>query len=141
MSKGTMFDKVWDAHVVSQISEDVALLHIDRHLVHELTTVQAIRVLEGRGLSPRNPELTFATLDHVIATEPGRTDEGPPSARDMMQGLREQTRRLGMPMLDIADGRQGIVHVIGPEQGLSLPGTTIVCGDSHTCTHGAFGAL
>ena len=141
MSKGTMFDKIWDAHVVSQISEDVALLHIDRHLVHELTTVEAINVLEGRGLKPRNPELTFATLDHVIGTKPGHTEEGPPSARQMMQGLRAQSRRLGMPMLDVADGRQGIVHVIGPEQGLSLPGTTIVCGDSHTCTHGAFGAL
>ncbi|CAM3941115.1 3-isopropylmalate dehydratase large subunit [Bordetella tumbae] len=141
MSKGTMFDKIWDAHVVTQISEDVALLHIDRHLVHELTTVEAIRVLEGRSLSPRNPGLTFATLDHVIGTEPGRVENGPPSARHMMQGLREQTARLGMPMLDITDGRQGIVHVVGPEQGLSLPGTTIVCGDSHTCTHGAFGAL
>ena len=141
MSKGTMFDKIWDAHVASQISEDVALLHIDRHLVHELTTVEAINVLEGRGLKPRNPELTFATLDHVIGTKPGHTEEGPSSARQMMQGLRAQSRRLGMPMLDVADGRQGIVHVIGPEQGLSLPGTTIVCGDSHTCTHGAFGAL
>lgn len=141
MSKGTMFDKIWDAHVVSRISEDVALLHIDRHLVHELTTVQAIRVLEARKLGPRNPGLTFATLDHVIGTEPGRVEEVPPPARAMMQGLRAQAQRLRMPMFDIADGRQGIVHVIGPEQGLSLPGTTIVCGDSHTCTHGAFGAL
>ncbi|MVW70927.1 3-isopropylmalate dehydratase large subunit [Bordetella sp. 15P40C-2] len=141
MSKGTMFDKIWDAHVVSQISEDEALLHIDRHLAHELTTVEAIRVIEARDLTVRNPELTFATLDHVIGTEPGNVEAGPDSAQAMMQGLREQASRLRMPMFDIADGRQGIVHVIGPEQGLSLPGTTIVCGDSHTCTHGAFGAL
>lgn len=139
MNPRTLFDKIWDAHVVSRISDDVALLHIDRHLVHELTTVEAVRVLERRGLAPRHPELTFATLDHVIPTDPNRgaDDAGNP----LIAGMREQTRRLKMPMFDVADGRQGIVHVIGPEQGLSLPGTTIVCGDSHTCTHGAFGAL
>lgn len=141
MSKETMFDKIWDAHIVSQLSADVALLHIDRHLVHELTTVEAIRVLESRKLAPHSPGLTFATLDHVIGTEPGSVENASVSARAMLNGLREQAHRLRIPIFDRTDGRQGIVHVIGPEQGLSLPGTTIVCGDSHTCTHGAFGAL
>jgi len=141
MSTGTMFDKIWDAHVAAQVSADIALLHVDRHLVHELTTVEAIRVLERRDLPVRDPGLTFATLDHVISTQPGRSPDGEPWASDMIDGLREQTTRLGIDRFDTHDGRQGIVHVIGPEQGLSLPGTTIVCGDSHTCTHGAFGAL
>jgi len=136
-----MFDKVWDAHVVAQLAQGVAVLHIDRNLLHELTAVDAIRVLERRSLTVRNPELTFATVDHVISTRPGRTGGDEPWSNEMVDGLREQSARLGIAMFDIGDKRQGIVHVVGPEQGLSLPGTTIVCADSHTCTHGAFGAL
>jgi 3-isopropylmalate/(R)-2-methylmalate dehydratase large subunit len=137
----TLFDKVWDAHRIAELPGQVSLLHVDRHLMHELTGAAAIAQLEGRGIAVRNPGLTFATLDHVISTRPGRTggDEGWSSV--MVDTLREQTARLKIARFDINDGRQGIVHVIGPELGLTLPGLTIVCGDSHTCTHGAFGAL
>ncbi|NML30377.1 3-isopropylmalate dehydratase large subunit [Paraburkholderia antibiotica] len=141
MSCGTMFDKIWDAHVVKHLSGDAALLHIDRHFLHELTAVEAIKVVDRRGLSVRNAELTFATPDHVISTAPGRTGGDEPWATEMVDTFREQTASLKIRCFDVADERQGIVHVVGPELGLSLPGTTIVCGDSHTCTHGAFGAL
>lgn len=136
-----MFDKIWDQHVVSRVSEEVDLLHVDRHYAHELTTVEALQNLQQRGLEVYDRGLTFTTLDHVIPTEPGRRDAAPEYAVAMMGGLRKQAEKLGFTHFDIADGRQGIVHVIGPEQGLTLPGTTIVCGDSHTCTHGAFGAI
>lgn len=141
MSSGTMFDKIWEAHMVTELTDGMALLHIDRHFLHELTAVDAIHVLERRDLTVRNPDLTFATPDHVISTVPGRTAGDEAWSSEKVEALREQTTRLSIPMFDIDDQRQGIVHVIGPEQGLSLPGTTIVCGDSHTCTHGAFGAI
>ena len=141
MSSGTMFDKIWDSHVVASLPGDISLLHIDRHYLHELTAVEAINVLQRRPLPVRNPELTFATLDHVISTVPGRTQGDEAWASEMVNSLRRQTKEHNIPCFDIDDRRQGIVHVNGPELGLSLPGSTIVCGDSHTCTHGAFGAM
>jgi 3-isopropylmalate/(R)-2-methylmalate dehydratase large subunit len=137
----TLFDKVWDAHHIADLPGEVSLLHVDRHLMHELTGAAAIGQLEKRGIAVRNPELTFATLDHVISTRPGRTEGDEQWSTVMIETLREQTSRMRIARFDINDGRQGIVHVIGPELGLTLPGLTIVCGDSHTCTHGAFGAL
>ncbi len=140
----TLFDKVWDSHQITELPGEVSLLHVDRHLVHELTGAAAIAELEQRGLAVANPELTFATLDHVISTRPGRvagSDGDEQWSTVMLNTLRRQSARLHIPLFDVGDARQGIVHVIGPELGLSLPGTTIVCGDSHTCTHGAFGAL
>lgn len=137
----TLFDKVWEAHQIAALAGNVSLLHVDRHLLHELTGSAAIKQLEKRGVAIRDPGLTFATLDHVISTKPGRTtgDEGWSTV--MVDTLREQTTRMKIQRFDIEDGRQGIVHVIGPEMGLTLPGLVIVCGDSHTCTHGAFGAI
>jgi 3-isopropylmalate/(R)-2-methylmalate dehydratase large subunit len=137
----TLFDKVWDMHQIEVLPGAVSLLHVDRHLMHELTGAAAITQLEGRGVPIRNPDLSFATLDHVISTRPGRTAGDEQWATVMVDTLRRQTARHGVARFDIADGRQGIVHVIGPELGLTLPGLTIVCGDSHTCTHGAFGAI
>ncbi|WP_082439603.1 MULTISPECIES: 3-isopropylmalate dehydratase large subunit [unclassified Massilia] len=137
----TLFDKLWDMHQVAVLPGGVSLLHVDRHLMHELTGSAAITQLGQRGLVPRNPELAFATLDHVISTRPGRSGGDEAWSRAMVDTLREQTSRLGIARFDIEDGRQGIVHVIGPELGLTLPGLSIVCGDSHTCTHGAFGAI
>lgn len=141
MSAQTMFDKVWNAHVVEELSDGTTVLHIDRHLLHELTAVEAIRVLERRGLGVRDAKLTFATPDHVISSVPGRRAGDQPWATEMVEAFREQTQRLKIERFDLDDARQGIVHVIAPEQGLTLPGTTLVCGDSHTCTHGAFGAM
>ncbi len=137
----TLFDKVWNAHQVVTLPGDVSLLHVDRHLLHELTGTAAIKQLEQRGVAIRNPGLTFATLDHVISTKPGRTAGDEDWSTVMVDTLREQTARMNIQRFDIEDGRQGIVHVIGPELGLTLPGLVIVCGDSHTCTHGAFGAI
>jgi 3-isopropylmalate/(R)-2-methylmalate dehydratase large subunit len=142
----TIFDKIWDLHQVAELPGAVSLLHVDRHLMHELTGVEAIGQLEKRGLPVRNPELTFAALDHVISTRPGR-DNSTDGAGDapwstmMVDAMRKSSSQHGIRCFDTADGRQGIVHVIGPEQGVSLPGSVIVCGDSHTCTHGAFGAI
>ncbi|SAL76067.1 3-isopropylmalate dehydratase large subunit [Caballeronia telluris] len=137
----TMFDKIWTDHVVEELSDGTTALHIDRHLLHELTAVEAIRVLERRGLAVRDASLTFATPDHVISSVPGRRGGDEPWATELVDALREQTERLNIERFDLDDARQGIVHVIAPEQGLTLPGTTLVCGDSHTCTHGAFGAM
>jgi 3-isopropylmalate/(R)-2-methylmalate dehydratase large subunit len=141
MTMKTMFDKVWDAHVVEELSDGTTILHIDRHLLHELTAVEAIRNLEKRKLPVRDASLTFATLDHVISSVPGRRGGDAAWSTEMVEAFREQTQRLDIERFDLDDARQGIVHVIAPEQGLTLPGTTLVCGDSHTCTHGAFGAM
>ncbi|WP_050452686.1 3-isopropylmalate dehydratase large subunit [Candidatus Burkholderia verschuerenii] len=141
MSAQTMFDKIWNAHVVEELSDGTTVLHIDRHLLHELTAVEAIRALERRGLGVRDASLTFATPDHVISSVPGRCGGDAPWATELVDAFREQTQRLNIERFDLDDARQGIVHVIAPEQGLTLPGTTLVCVDSHTCTHGAFGAM
>ncbi|ASL47035.1 3-isopropylmalate dehydratase large subunit 1 [Burkholderia sp. AD24] len=138
----TLFDKLWDSHTIANLPGGVDLLQVDRNLMHELTGVEAIRVLEARSLPVSNPELTFATLDHVISTQPGRRAGDADWSTTMVDAMRAQMTQHAIPLFDIgAHGQQGIVHVIGPELGLSLPGTLIVCADSHTCTHGALGAL
>lgn len=137
----TLFDKVWNAHEIGLLPGGASLLHVDRHLMHELTGVEAIKVLDRRHIAVRNPDLTFATFDHVSSTRPGRLAGDAQWSTDMINTLREQTAQKGIKLFDMNSGRQGIVHVIGPELGLTLPGLSIVCGDSHTCTHGAFGAI
>jgi len=136
-----MFEKIWDSHVVHAEPGKQTLLYIDLHLVHEVTSPQAFEGLRLAGRKVRRPELTVATPDHNVPT----TDRGLPIAdeisRKQVDTLRANCREFGVKIYDLNDPRQGIVHVIGPEQGLTQPGMTIVCGDSHTATHGAFGAL
>jgi 3-isopropylmalate/(R)-2-methylmalate dehydratase large subunit len=138
----TLLDKVWDAHVVRELEDGRTLIYIDRHLVHEVTSPQAFEGLRLSGRKVRRPDLTFATVDHNVPTSPNRhLPIADPLARQQVETLRDNAVAFGVPLYDFDSGRQGIVHVIGPELGLTLPGTTIVCGDSHTSTHGAFGAL
>ena len=137
----TLFDKVWDAHVVRTLDDGRTLLYIDRHLVHEVTSPQAFEGLRLTGRAVRRPDLTFATVDHNVPTTARHLPIADPLARAQVEALRSNAVTFGVPLFDFNSGRQGIVHVIGPELGLTLPGTTIVCGDSHTSTHGAFGAL
>ena len=137
----TLFDKVWDAHVVRTLDDGRTLLYIDRHLVHEVTSPQAFEGLRLAGRPVRRPDLTFATVDHNVPTTARHLPITDPLARAQVEALRTNAVTFGVPLFDFNSGRQGIVHVIGPELGLTLPGTTIVCGDSHTSTHGAFGAL
>jgi 3-isopropylmalate/(R)-2-methylmalate dehydratase large subunit len=142
MGSRTLLDKVWDAHVVRELEDGRALLYIDRHLVHEVTSPQAFEGLRLAGRKVRRPDLTFATVDHNVPTSSNRhLPIADPLARQQVETLRDNAAKFGVPLFDFSSGRQGIVHVIGPELGLTLPGTTIVCGDSHTSTHGAFGAL
>jgi 3-isopropylmalate/(R)-2-methylmalate dehydratase large subunit len=135
----TVFEKVWKRHEVVS-TDEATLLYIDRHLVHEVTSPQAFEGLRMAGRTVRRPELTFATLDHNVPTE-NQLDIREPMSRRQVETLRNNCREFGVTLYDINSGHQGIVHVIGPELGLTLPGLTIVCGDSHTSTHGAFGAL
>src|SRR5476649_2500569 len=135
-----MLAKIWDQHVICNISEDTDLLHIDRHLLHDLGGSRGLLDLKSRGLSVHNPELTFATPDHAISTARGRAGTSK-VGQELLAGLRTETSAAGIAMFDIDEPGQGIVHVIGPELGLSLPGCLIVCGYSHTCTHGGLGAL
>ncbi len=137
----TLLDKVWDAHVVEDLGDGTHLLHVDRHLLHDLGGGAALRELAGRGLAVRNPELTFATPDHAVSTAPGRTGSTHDWARVLIDGLRLETKKAGIRLFDVGGDAQGIVHVIAPELGVTLPGALVVCGDSHTCTNGALGAL
>ena len=138
----TLFDKVWTAHVVRQAVGEPALIYIDSHLVHEVTSPQAFEGLRLAGRRVRRPGLTFATVDHnVPTTTEDRFVIKDQIASQQVQTLRKNCEATGIPLFDVGDRRQGIVHVIGPELGLTRPGMTIVCGDSHTSTHGAFGAL
>ncbi|TNJ32824.1 3-isopropylmalate dehydratase large subunit [Arenimonas terrae] len=142
----TLLDKLWDAHVVVPETADApAVLYVDLHLVHEVTSPQAFTELEARGLSPRRPDRTKATLDHSTPTLPAATDGRLPYAsaqsEAQVEALRRNCARHGIELFDLGDARRGIVHVVAPELGLTQPGQTIVCGDSHTSTHGAFGAL
>ena len=136
----TLLAKIWDQHVIARISEDTDLLHIDRHLLHDLGGSRGLLDLKSRGLKVHDPELTFATPDHAISTARGRADTIK-IGQELLAALRIETSASGIQMFDIDQPGQGIVHVIGPELGLSLPGCLIVCGDSHTCTHGGLGAL
>ena len=136
----TMFAMLWESHVVAELGDDTALLHVDRHILHDLGGSRALLDVKERGLPVHNPELTFATVDHTISSSPGRQDT---IARgvELMKALRTETAAVGIRLFDVGQPGQGIVHVMGPELGLSLPGSLIVCGDSHTCTHGGLGAL
>src|SRR5688572_8949965 len=137
----TLFEKIWDEHVVYEEPGRQTILYIDLHLVHEVTSPQAFEGLRLSGRKVRRPELTLSTLDHNVPT----TDRSLPIvdviSKQQIDTLRSNCREFGITLYDIHDVRQGIVHVIGPEQGYTQPGMTIVCGDSHTSTHGAFGAL
>ena len=137
----TLFDKVWNEHVVDSMPGSVDLIHIDRHLLHDLNGVGGLREIKRLGYRVRNPGLTFATPDHAISSAPGRDRDPLAAGARLVAVLREESRACGIRIFDLGQDGQGIVHVIGPELGLSLPGVTIVCGDSHTCTHGAVGAL
>jgi 3-isopropylmalate/(R)-2-methylmalate dehydratase large subunit len=136
----TLLAKIWDQHVIARLSDDTDLLHIDRHLLHDLGGSRGLLDLKSRGLKVHNPELTFATPDHAISTARGRAGTIK-IGQELLVALRVETSASGIQMFDIDEPGQGIVHVIGPELGLSLPGCLIVCGDSHTCTHGGLGAL
>ena len=136
----TLLAKIWDQHVVARISEDTDLLHVDRHLLHDLGGSRGLLDLKSRSLRVHNPELTFATPDHAISTARGRAGTSK-IGQELLAALRAETSASGIEMFDVDQPGQGIVHVIGPELGLSLPGSLIVCGDSHTCTHGGLGAL
>jgi 3-isopropylmalate/(R)-2-methylmalate dehydratase large subunit len=135
-----MLAKIWDQHVIARLSDDTDLLHIDRHLLHDLGGSRGLLDLKSRGLKVHSPELTFATPDHAISTAHGRAGTSK-IGQELLAALRAETSASGIKLFDIDQPGQGIVHVIGPELGLSLPGSTIVCGDSHTCTHGGLGAL
>jgi len=136
----TLFEKVWEGHKVASIEGGGALLYIDRHLVHEVTSPQAFDGLREAGRRVRRPDLTFATVDHNVPTDGRPIDEASLSGQQLA-ALSRNCTEFGVPLFGYDDPRQGIVHVIGPQLGLTLPGLTIVCGDSHTSTHGAFGAL
>lgn len=137
----TLFDKIWDSHIVDRQDDGTCLIYIDRHLVHEVTSPQAFEGLRVSGRKVRRPELTLAVPDHNVPTANragGIEDE---ESRIQVETLSSNAKEFGVPIFEMSDVRQGIVHIIGPEQGFTLPGMTIVCGDSHTATHGAFGSL
>ncbi len=137
----TLFQKLWDAHVVREAEGEPALLYIDLHLVHEVTSPQAFDGLRAAGRAVRRPDLTVATVDHNVPTTGRGLPVADPVAARQMEALRRNCREFGVTLFDVGSPEQGIVHVIGPELGLTRPGMTVVCGDSHTSTHGAFGAL
>src|SRR6187431_2945630 len=144
----TLFDKVWDSHVVmddgDKNTDDTngpSLIYVDRHLVHEVTSPQAFASLKQSGRQVRHPELTIATMDHNVSTENRTLPIVDSVSKMQLETLTRNCKEFGITIYDIKSPEQGIVHVIGPELGFTLPGTTIVCGDSHTSTHGAFGAL
>jgi 3-isopropylmalate/(R)-2-methylmalate dehydratase large subunit len=137
----TLFDKVWDAHVVEALGDGTVLLYIDRHLVHEVTSPQAFANFRVTGRTVRRPDATIAVVDHNVPTSDRSLPIEDPESRLQIETLERNVAEFGVPYFPLRDRRQGIVHVIGPEQGISLPGMTIVCGDSHTSTHGAMGAL
>ena len=137
----TLFDKVWDAHVVQRLEDGTCVLYIDRHLVHEVTSPQAFEGLRLAGRRVRRPDATIAVVDHNIPTDDRSLPIAEPESRLQVETLEANVAEFGVPYVPVRDARQGIVHIIGPEQGISLPGMTIVCGDSHTSTHGALGSL
>ena len=137
----TLYDKIFDDHIVDQQPDGTCVLYIDRHLIHEVTSPQAFEGLKLAGRKVRAPEKTLAVVDHNVPTSDRRDGIKEEEARLQVEALAQNVKDFGIEYFDELDRRQGIVHVIGPEQGFTLPGTTIVCGDSHTSTHGAFGAL
>jgi 3-isopropylmalate/(R)-2-methylmalate dehydratase large subunit len=137
----TLFDKIWNAHVVHEDGDGNALLFVDLHLIHEVTSPQAFESLRLNGRRVRRPDLTVATMDHNVPTSDRMLPIADPVSRQQMETLARNCADAGIPCFGMGDPRQGIVHIIGPELGLTQPGMTVVCGDSHTSTHGAFGAL
>src|SRR5688572_29662691 len=137
----TLSEKVWDRHVVRQAEGEPDLLYIDLHLVHEVTSPQAFDGLRLAGRRVRRPDLTLATMDHNVPTLAIDQPVADPISRRQMEVLAENCAEFGVPLFPMGDPGQGIVHVIGPQLGLTQPGMTVVCGDSHTSTHGAFGAI
>jgi 3-isopropylmalate/(R)-2-methylmalate dehydratase large subunit len=137
----TVFQKIWDAHLVDEQPDGTCLLYIDRHLVHEVTSPQAFEGLRTTGRKVRRPDATLAVPDHNVPTSDRSQPIADATSRIQVDTLTKNCEEFGVQLFGMHDVRQGIVHVIGPEQGFTLPGTTIVCGDSHTSTHGAFGAL
>ncbi len=140
-SKRTLFDKIWNSHVVDTLPDGTCVLYIDRHIIHEVTTPQAFEGLRAAHRPVRRPEATIAVVDHNIPTTDRSQGIDEPDSRLQIETFEANVAEFGVPYFPYTDPRQGIVHVIGPEQGMSLPGMTIVCGDSHTSTHGAMGAL
>ncbi|MDP8914563.1 MAG: aconitase family protein, partial [Pseudomonadota bacterium] len=143
----TLYEKIWDAHVVERREDGTCLIYIDRHLVHEVTSPQAFEGLRLAGRGVRRPDLTLAVADHNLPTT-ARVDErgarlpiADPASAEQLAALEANVAEFGIPYIEATAAEQGIVHVVGPEQGFTLPGTTIVCGDSHTAAHGALGAL
>jgi 3-isopropylmalate/(R)-2-methylmalate dehydratase large subunit len=136
----TLFDKIWDQHVVRELDDGWAVLHIDRHVLHDLSGPPALDELASRSRAIHSPSLTFATPDHLVSSSPDRQTELD-GAGTKWESMRSATRRANIPVFDVGSGHQGIVHVMGPELGLVLPGSTLVCSDSHTCTNGALGAI
>ena len=146
MAGQTLYDKLWDSHLVKQRDDGTALIYIDRQLIHEVTSPQAFEGLRLANRKPWRPDANLATPDHNIPTTKAERSRGlegivDPVSRIQVRTLDDNCREFGILELDMNDERQGIVHVVGPEQGATLPGMTIVCGDSHTSTHGALGAL
>ena len=137
----TLLHKTWEAHSVRQLASGQTQLFIGLHLVHEVTSPQAFQMLRERGAKVRFPERTFATVDHIVPTDVTDRPFIDSLAEEMMSAIEKNAEEFEIPLFDINDRRQGIVHVIGPELGLTQPGMTIACGDSHTSTHGAFGAI
>jgi 3-isopropylmalate/(R)-2-methylmalate dehydratase large subunit len=137
----TLFDKIWDAHLVAELADGAGLMFIDRHLVHEVTSPQAFEGLRVAGRKVRRPDCTLAVADHNVPTIDRAKGIAEADSRAQVEALERNVKEFGVPYIPLTDVHQGIVHVIGPELGASLPGMTIVCGDSHTSTHGALGAL
>ena len=141
MSQGTLFDKVWDLHQVKVLPSGQSQLFIGLHLVHEVTSPQAFAMLRERGLKVLFPQRTIATVDHIVPTQQQSRPFADDLAEEMIQAIELNVQKHQIPFYPIGSGNQGIVHVIAPEQGFTQPGMTIACGDSHTSTHGAFGAI
>ncbi len=137
----TLFDKIWDAHLIHQAKDGTSLIYIDRHLVHEVTSPQAFEGLRNNSRAVREPARTLAVADHNVPTSDRSQGIEDEESKLQVETLAQNAADFGIPFFSMEDIRQGIVHVIGPEQGFTQPGMTIVCGDSHTATHGAFGAL
>ncbi|HTB63605.1 MAG TPA: aconitase family protein, partial [Opitutales bacterium] len=137
----SLFEKVWDAHAVRTLPNGQTQLFIGTHLIHEVTSPQAFGMMRDLGLKVLYPERTFATVDHIVPTNESAEPFSDPLADAMIKDLRKNCRDFGITFFDLNTGKQGIVHIVGPEQGITQPGMTIACGDSHTSTHGAFGAI
>jgi 3-isopropylmalate/(R)-2-methylmalate dehydratase large subunit len=137
----SLYEKVWESHAIRTLPNGQTQLFIDTHLIHEVTSPQAFAMLRDLGLKVRFPERTFATVDHIVPTHSLLEPFEDPQADEMIRQLRKNVQEFGITFFDVNSGLQGIVHVIGPENGITQPGMTIACGDSHTSTHGAFGAI